>query len=89
MALYTVSPTYACSVGVAHANISEDVYMGYRIPARSTIIANQWAILHDPSIFPEPSKFKPERWLDEGGNLLSEGSAPLHVNKVAFGFGRR
>ena len=74
--------------GVNHANTSEDVYQGYRIPAGSTVLANQWAVLHDPSIFPDPFKFKPERWLDADGKLLIDSKAPIPT-KCAFGFGRR
>ena len=62
--------------------------MGYRIPAGSTILANQWAVLHDPTLFPDPFEFRPERWLDLEGNLLADPKVPVPT-KVAFGFGRR
>ena len=39
------------------------------------------AILHDPAIYPEPSKFKPERFLDP--------SAHSPYPEAAFGYGRR
>ena len=74
--------------GLSHASSTEDVYLGYRIPAGSTVIANQWAVLHDPSIFPDPFEFKPERWLDAKGDLLLDLAAPIPL-KLAFGFGRR
>ena len=64
------------------------MYLGFRIPAGSTIIANQWAVLHDPSLFPDPSEFKPERWLNKDGSLLTDSGVPTPL-KVAFGFGRR
>ena len=67
---------------------TEDVYLGYRIPAGSTVIANQWAVLHDASVFPDPFNFKPERWLDADGNLLTNTEGPIPMNS-AFGFGRR
>ena len=38
------------------------------------------AMLHDPTAFPEPSRFNPERWLAPGAPLFPE---------AAFGFGRR
>jgi len=39
------------------------------------------AILHDPATYPEPSKFKPERFLDPAARAL--------FLDAAFGFGRR
>ncbi len=38
------------------------------------------AILHDPATFPEPARFRPERWLRPGAPAFPD---------VAFGFGRR
>ena len=42
------------------------------------------AMSRDAQEYPEPDKFKPERW------LVGEGEKrPLEANKIAFGFGRR
>lgn len=35
---------------------------------------NVWAVQHDAQIYPEPFKFKPERFLDENGHLLAHDS---------------
>ncbi|KAK4941990.1 hypothetical protein LTR10_018171 [Elasticomyces elasticus] len=64
--------------GIPHAVTQDDEYLGYRIPKGATVIGNHWSIHLDENIFPEPMRFRPERWL-ENPNL------PLH----AFGFGRR
>lgn len=44
------------------------------------------AILHDDSVFPNPSVFDPTRYLTPEGNL-NEANADL--SEPAFGFGRR
>jgi len=72
------------SVAIPHMNIAEDEYSGYHIPAGTTIVANAYAILHDPTMFPEPHRFIPERFLHQDGK-----EAPLRPETVAFGFGRR
>ncbi|KAJ7600849.1 cytochrome P450 [Mycena floridula] len=72
-------------LGLPHFNQVEDEYHGYRIPARSTVVANLWGMLHDKDIFAEPAKFDPERFLKEG-KLDASILAP---ENVVFGFGRR
>ncbi|QRV76965.1 cytochrome P450 family protein [Ceratobasidium sp. AG-Ba] len=53
----------------------------YRIPARSLVLANIWQITHDPEVYDEPERFKPERYLVPTPPPLPE--------YYAFGFGRR
>ncbi|KAG9233810.1 putative O-methylsterigmatocystin oxidoreductase [Amylocarpus encephaloides] len=64
--------------GVPHAVTEDDEYMGYRIPKGATVIANQWAICHDETVFPNPESFDPERW-------ILNPDLPV----AAFGHGRR
>ncbi|KAG9080312.1 hypothetical protein FRC06_006798, partial [Ceratobasidium sp. 370] len=72
---------------VAHRSSNQDdcnVVSGgktYRIPAQSLVVANIWKITHDPDVYPEPDKFKPERYLVE--------NPPPDPEEYAFGFGRR
>ncbi|PAV19443.1 cytochrome P450 [Pyrrhoderma noxium] len=71
-------------VGVPHRLIQDDTYNGMFLPKGSTIIANSWAMLHDPDVYPDPEKFDPDRF------LLGEGRTPQPDPKgPAFGFGRR
>ncbi|KDQ54011.1 hypothetical protein JAAARDRAFT_113130, partial [Jaapia argillacea MUCL 33604] len=72
-------------LAVPHASTEDDVYNGYLIPKGSIIFGNAWSILHDPVAYPEPEKFKPERFLKDG-KLNPEVRDP---NVAAFGFGRR
>ncbi|KAI3397261.1 hypothetical protein diail_11060 [Diaporthe ilicicola] len=65
--------------GMAHANLREDVYMGYRIPKESTVIPGNWSIHMDESVYRDPHAFLPERWLED----------PPPPPPVEFGFGRR
>jgi len=40
------------------------------LPLLFQILANIFAVHHNPSHFPEPDKFIPERHLDENGNFI-------------------
>ncbi|KAH8105245.1 cytochrome P450 [Cristinia sonorae] len=73
-------------VGVAHQLDEDDIYEGYHIPKGSVVIANIWAMLHDPDDYPEPDIFRPERFLDKHGNIDTSVRDPINI---AFGFGRR
>ncbi|KAH8692038.1 cytochrome protein [Talaromyces proteolyticus] len=39
-------------------------YGEWVIPANTPVSLHPSSVLHDPSVYPEPSKFKPERWFD-------------------------
>ncbi|KAI0288612.1 cytochrome P450 [Multifurca ochricompacta] len=76
--------------GVPHAATEDDWYEGMFIPKGATCLANIWQCNHDRAIFGEDADdFRPERHLDEGGELLP---GPIETNQeghVSFGFGRR
>jgi len=72
-------------LGVPHRSTADDLYNNYHIPAKSLVIANQWAMLYDERIYPDPHEFKPERFL-KNGKLDSSVRDPMDI---AFGFGRR
>ncbi|KAI0264161.1 CyP450 monooxygenase [Gloeopeniophorella convolvens] len=67
-------------LAIPHRLTQDDIYEGYLIPAGSIVIGNAWAMMHDPVAFPEPSRFRPERWLAPDAPPFPE---------PAFGFGRR
>ncbi|KAH9972642.1 cytochrome P450 [Lactifluus volemus] len=71
-------------LGIPHAALEDIVYKGYFIPRGAAVIGNTWAILNDPSMYPEPEVFKPERFLNLDGSSRED---PILAS--AFGFGRR
>ncbi|KZT23349.1 cytochrome P450 [Neolentinus lepideus HHB14362 ss-1] len=68
--------------GLSHASTQVDFYEDMFIPKGSIMVANQWAILHDENMYPEPMKFWPERW---DGRFPQARDSRLY----AFGFNRR
>ncbi|KAJ3772789.1 cytochrome P450 [Lentinula raphanica] len=64
VALYKEVLRYApvSNMALPHKVVQDDVYQSYRIPKDSTVIANTWAILHDPALYPDPHEFKPSRF---------------------------
>jgi len=71
-------------IGVAHLSSKDDVYKGFFIPKGSIVLANGWAILHDPELYPDPEEFKPERFLNEDGSVRDDPTL-----SIAFGIGKR
>ncbi|CAN1818371.1 Cytochrome P450 93A3 [Linum perenne] len=60
---------------------SEDCeVVGYKIPARTRLFVNVWAIGRDPSHWDDPLEFKPERFMEVKGQ---------HFELLPFGSGRR
>lgn len=72
-------------LGVPHMTSQDDVYEGYFIPKGSLVIANAWAISRDESLYPDASRFDPERHLTAEGKLKDDPFAGHFV----FGYGRR
>jgi cytochrome P450 len=68
-------------LAVPHRAINSYRYKDFHIPAGASVLGNAWAILHDETVYVEPDKFKPERFIDN--NL------PDPADSGAFGFGRR
>ncbi|KAL3469487.1 cytochrome P450, partial [Aspergillus californicus] len=86
--------------GVPHFTKTEDEYMGYHIPANSTVLPNAFAITRDESVFGDDvNNFIPERWLadeNESSNKNQsidacglDATALKDLPQTGFGFGRR
>ncbi|WQF86947.1 Putative cytochrome P450 [Colletotrichum destructivum] len=71
-------------MGLPHSSTEDDVFEGYFIPKGAMVMPNIWHFAHDPEKYPEPTAFKPERF------LASEGHEPeADPQKFVFGYGRR
>ncbi|VDB94056.1 unnamed protein product [Peniophora sp. CBMAI 1063] len=68
-------------LGLPHVALEDDVYNGMLIPAGTIILPNQYAMAHDESVYPEPHRFNPERFLGPDKQRDPDTSA--------FGFGAR
>ncbi|KAI5833904.1 cytochrome P450 [Schizophyllum commune Tattone D] len=73
-------------LGVPHKSTKDDIYKGMYIPRGSLLIRvfNVFAMTHDETVYKDPWRFEPDRYLpcEEGGH-----GEPLPTGH--FGFGRR
>ncbi|KAF8903952.1 cytochrome P450 [Gymnopilus junonius] len=65
-----------------HSLEQDDVYKGHHIPKGAWVIANMWAIFNDPSIYPEPERFNPQRFEARPGH-----PPEMDPSRYAFGIG--
>jgi cytochrome P450 len=76
--------------GVPHCTTADDVFDGYFIPRGTLLMANLWAITHDPEVYEEPDEFRPERFLRTGAHGQLELNPDVFDPATAvFGYGRR
>ena len=75
-------------LALPHTCTKDVVLEGYDIKKDSTVFANVWYIHHDKKVWGDPWNFRPERWLDSNGELLSHDH-DLRKAWVAFSIGRR
>ncbi|TCD70017.1 hypothetical protein EIP91_005268 [Steccherinum ochraceum] len=85
VALETLRWLPAGPLAIPRRLTEDDEYRGHFIPAGTIVIPNAWAMLHDPTDYPEPHVFMPERFLKDG-KLNPDVRDP---NAFAFGYGRR
>ncbi|KAF4378627.1 hypothetical protein CsatB_007315 [Cannabis sativa] len=74
---------YPVGALLPHESSEECIIGGYRVPRGTMLLVNLWAIQHDPKVWDEPTKFKPDRF-EEGDQGVREG-----FKLVPFGSGRR
>ncbi len=61
---------------------------GLTIPANTQFFINLWAMHHDKGFWGDPENFRPERFLDEEGHLVSAND-PKRRHLLPFGEGLR
>ncbi|KAJ7320735.1 cytochrome P450 [Mycena albidolilacea] len=71
-------------LGVPHCTTEADEYRGFYIPAKTTVLPNISAMLHDQEVYADPEEFNPDRFIPEGTKPAAPDPA-----RAAFGFGRR
>nr|AFU86481.1 cytochrome P450 CYP306A2v2 [Laodelphax striatellus] len=73
----TVIPT-----GIPHGVNSDCVLGPYRLKKGTMVVPLLWAVHMDPEIWPEPDKYRPERFLDEVGNYRKvDALMPFQIGK--------
>ncbi|KAI0277783.1 cytochrome P450 [Russula brevipes] len=77
-------------LGVPHATTEDDWYEGMFIPKGTICISNLWQCNHDPAYYgDDAASFKPERFLDGNGGLISGPVEARGDGHSTFGIGRR
>ncbi|KAF8831798.1 hypothetical protein HHX47_DHR1001178 [Lentinula edodes] len=95
--VYRLNPVTPIAIPHNLNPTSDDEYRGWRIPKKSVVIANSWAVLHDAELYPFPFEFLPERYHQQEYQVNQSLSGPAYdgnkmnpdPRKFAFGYGRR
>ncbi|KJA17738.1 hypothetical protein HYPSUDRAFT_57557 [Hypholoma sublateritium FD-334 SS-4] len=69
---------------------SDEIFdlMGYALPPGTIVATQAWSMHRDPSVFPSPETFLPERWL-KGNGTSEEDLATMSAYMMPFGTGSR
>jgi cytochrome P450 len=61
---------YPPAWSLARTVISDFELRGYRMPAGANLVMSQWIVHRNPTYFPDPERFNPDRWLAERSQKL-------------------
>nr|KAG5689355.1 hypothetical protein BaRGS_019729 [Batillaria attramentaria] len=75
-------------LGVSHKARDEVQFRGFTIPKGTLIFSVSWAMNNSADVWGDPGTFRPERFLDDKGNLL-EATHPVRQQHLNFGVGKR
>lgn len=78
-------------LGVPHAVIRDDEYMGYKIPKGAGVMWNVWGVHMDPKRHPDPRRFDPARYINDHQTAAEAANNPDASKRdhFVFGAGRR
>ena len=65
--------------------LTADEYKGYLIPKGTIIIANSYSVMNDEQAYPNPTAFRPDRFLKDG----DVDDSVRNPTVASFGYGRR
>ncbi|RGB22412.1 cytochrome P450 [Rhizophagus diaphanus] len=86
----TIKESLRCRTGsstlMKHSTTKDDVYRGYYIPAKATIMMSYKSAHTSEKLFERPNEFYPEHYLDENGQLKKYDDLR---DPWTFGRGRR
>jgi len=68
---------------VQHQAVEEFEVGGYKIPKETQVFYSVVSVLHDPKYFPEPSVFRPDRFINNAGEFVPDEKV------IYFGTGKR
>ena len=71
-----------------HKTMCDTELEGHSIPAKTEVWVNNWGQNHDESVWGDPWVFRPERFIDDQGDLVL-ADHPNRVNMMPFGAGFR
>lgn len=75
------------NIGTPHYTTAPVIYKDYYIPKNSIVAIQQYAIHFDPSLYPDPDKFHPERYLHHSLKAGASAASPDPYDRDHFGFG--
>ncbi|AEO60480.1 hypothetical protein MYCTH_2120504 [Thermothelomyces thermophilus ATCC 42464] len=75
------------TLGVPHAVIRADEYMGYRIPKGASVVLSIWGIHKDEKRYKNPRAFDPSRYMDDTTTSSESALGPDPTKRDHFGFG--
>jgi cytochrome P450 len=73
----------AVPLSLPHTTLNETELCGYIIRPNSLVLINLWSAHMDPEAWPEPEKFRPERFLDDKENIVNR------ERMITFSLGKR
>lgn len=80
------------SLGIAHRATEDTELCGYFVPKNSMVLTGLYSYHHDPEVWGDPETYRPERFLNEKGQLAKDVSLPFGAGKrvcVGETFGRQ